>query len=527
MEPDRTKRLARKTPEPVEPTPIAAKMEECLGRYRLGAEIASGGMATVYLALLEGAAGFEKVVACKVVHPHLAKENSFIEMFLDEARIASRIHHPNVCPVFDFGESDGRYYLAMEYLLGHTLGRVLRHSIGSGANESYLPNLARIVADACEGLHAAHELTDAQGVALDVVHRDVSPHNIFVTFSGVGRVMDFGIAKAKDRVHKTSSGEVKGSFGYISPEQLRGARVDRRADIWSLGVLLWEACTTRRLFKRESRTETLMAVAHGEIPRAADVTDLPPALDELIATCLDRSPENRPETARALGRELVKIVGESHGHASAADVAEWMQTLFPGEKEEQQRRVARPMRAARPIAPTPSAPAPVAAGTAAPRSKIAIGIALVVLVAGGLLAYQSTRGDPNDVDPNDVAVVTHEPRVRIESEEPAPMRESQPSEMAAIPMVQVSSMTAPPARMTTRRRRSRGTVRVNTFPAWSAVYERGRHLGNTPLTVQLREGRHVLELRPLNRTPGVRRIVNVRGGEESVVSVELASPSGS
>ncbi len=303
-----------------------------VGRYEMGAEIASGGMATVYLARMSGAAGFEKLVALKRVHPHLAKEDAFVDMFLDEARIASRIQHPNVCQVFDFGEADGEYFIAMEFLVGETLAKVQRSIAGSGfLHDPRRPFVAvRLIADACEGLHAAHELRGKGGELLDVVHRDVSPQNLFVGYDGNVKVVDFGIASASDRLHQTSSGTVKGKFAYMAPEQARGKRVDRRADVFALGVVLWELLAFQRLFRRDTPAETLVALMGEDIKPPSAVSPLaPPELDDIVLKALERDPDKRYQTARELGRDLVRAAGRIGDSVDRVEVAEWMEALFP------------------------------------------------------------------------------------------------------------------------------------------------------------------------------------------------------
>jgi len=312
-----------------------------LGRYRLCHELAVGGMAAVYLARAEGAAGFEKFVAIKVIHGHLARERQFVEMFLDEARLASRIGHPNVCTVFDFGLADGVYYLAMEYLLGEPLLRLLEvlHARKNPADLRRLPfYAARIIADACEGLHAAHELKGPDGAPLGVVHRDVSPQNLFVTYDGSVKVVDFGVAKAAERISQTDVGTVKGKVGYVSPEQVRGAPVDRRADIWSLGVCLWESVTISRLFRKETDVATVMAVVEAPIPSPRQlVPSLPVEFEAIVMRALARDPERRYQTARDLGRDLRKFIAQYGEVVEMAELADWTQSLLPGEREQKMR----------------------------------------------------------------------------------------------------------------------------------------------------------------------------------------------
>ena len=308
-----------------------------LGRYRLISKIASGGMATVFLATASGPGGFEKVFALKRIHPHLADESDFVDMFLDEARIASRIHHSNVCQVFDFGEADGTYYLAMEYLLGESLARIaktVRRSKVDFDDSRHVMLCVKVVADACEGLHAAHELKARDGQSLGVVHRDVSPQNLFITYDGNVKVVDFGIARASDRVHHTAAGQVKGKFSYMAPEQARGKDMDRRADVWALGVVLWEMMTLRRLFRRESTVETLASMLNDPIPPpSTHRPDIAPELDAIVLKALERDMDRRYATARDLGRDLVRFAGSTGLPAGMADLADWMERLFPGGRQ--------------------------------------------------------------------------------------------------------------------------------------------------------------------------------------------------
>lgn len=304
-----------------------------IGRYELCFELASGGMASVHLARVEGNPGFEKLVALKRIHPHLACEPEYIEMFLDEARIASRITHSNVCSVFDFGEADGEYFIAMEYLVGEPLSRVHRRVLADLDQRSspLLPmRMARIIAQACEGLHAAHELADADGESLHVVHRDVSAENLFVTYDGATQVVDFGIAHARQRVHNTEAGQVKGTFPYMAPEQMTSAVVDRRVDIWALGAVLWELLTLRKLFLRETDVNTMYAVLSGEIqPPSAYRSEVSSDLDDIVLKALQRSPDERWQSAREMGKALRRYLAKQDELIGPAEIADWMRQLFP------------------------------------------------------------------------------------------------------------------------------------------------------------------------------------------------------
>ncbi|MBT8467754.1 MAG: serine/threonine protein kinase, partial [Deltaproteobacteria bacterium] len=312
-------------PEPTTP--------ERIGRYKLCFELASGGMATVYLAKVDGAPGFEKLVALKRIHRHLAKEKRYVDMFLDEARIASRITHPNVCSVFDFGHADGEYYIAMEYLVGEPLSRLCGKVARDAKQRSHplLPiRMARVIADACEGLHAAHELRDANGELLRVVHRDISPSNLFVTFDGSVQVVDFGIASARQRIHHTSTGHMKGTFAYMAPEQLAAKPIDRRVDIWSLGVSLWEMLALKRLFRRDTTANAVHAILYDNlVPPSVHRPQVPKELDAIVMKALQRDPNNRWQTTREMGRALREYLGAQPAVVGPAELSEWMDAVFP------------------------------------------------------------------------------------------------------------------------------------------------------------------------------------------------------
>ncbi|MCA9610627.1 MAG: protein kinase, partial [Myxococcales bacterium] len=298
-----------------------------VGRYRLTHELASGGMASVYLAFPELARSPGEAVAVKRVHPHLAVQRSFVEMFLDEARVAARIDHPNVARVLDIGAAEGGQFIAMELLLGRSLGAVAKR-LKRLPLETRWPLAAHVVARAAEGLHAAHELRDPDGAPLEVVHRDVSPHNVFVTYDGRVKVVDFGIARARGRLHQTETGTVKGKFAYMAPEQMMGLPVDRRADVWALGVVLHELLVGDKLFKRSNDTETVLAVtAHRGLDPTRLPDGLPEALVDALRGALAPEPEARTPNAGALAEALDALGGLCHAAGALREAA---QTLRRG-----------------------------------------------------------------------------------------------------------------------------------------------------------------------------------------------------
>ncbi|MGE0784627.1 MAG: serine/threonine-protein kinase [Sandaracinaceae bacterium] len=312
-------------------TPLAPRLPLRLGRFTLCEELGAGGMATVYLARMDLAAGLERLVALKTIHPHLAKESVFVDMFLDEARIASHVTHPNVCSTHDFGEVNGVYYLAMEYLLGEPLFDVINRMVERfDEMKDVLPYVAaRIIADASEGVHAAHSARGPSGEMLHIVHRDVSPQNLFVTYDGSVKVVDFGCAKAAERVAHTSTGVMKGKVGYASPEQIKSKPVDARADVWALGVCLWEALTLSPLFSRDTAVSTAMAVLEDPIELASEGRPwVPKELAQIADRALQRKLDRRTNSARELSRELRRFIADSGYTLESAELAEWMDFLF-------------------------------------------------------------------------------------------------------------------------------------------------------------------------------------------------------
>src|SRR6476620_187324 len=231
-----------------------------LGKYEILALLALGGTAEIYLARIGGTAGFEKYVVVKCLHDHLADDPDFVKMFLDEARLAAVLDHSNIVQTFELGEYENRYYMVLEFLAGLSLAMVVRRA-QERLQGGYIPValVLNIAAQACAGLHYAHERTTS-GKPLNMVHRDISPQNLVISFEGVVKVVDFGIARAEMRETKTKAGTIKGKFAYMSPEQCIAANVDRRTDVFALGVIVHELLTGRRLFKRNSPYETYQAV---------------------------------------------------------------------------------------------------------------------------------------------------------------------------------------------------------------------------------------------------------------------------
>ncbi len=302
-----------------EPVPPAR-----LGRYELLGQLATGGMAEIHLARLAGEAGFEKIVVVKRLLPELVASKAFVAMFLDEGKLVARLDHPNVCEVHELGREGAEYFLVMPYLDGVPVSDfVARPRENDAASRiAQLRVAAGIVAQACAGLHHAHELRGADGAPLGLVHRDVSPSNLFVTTAGVVKVLDFGVAKVRGAA-ETEAGTIKGKTQYMAPEQLLGESLDRRCDVFALGIVLFELATHSRLFKRSSDYLAARAILEEPIPRA-DAVDpaVPPALADVIARALARGTTERYADARELSRALEAALAPHGGVAGASAIAD-------------------------------------------------------------------------------------------------------------------------------------------------------------------------------------------------------------
>jgi len=530
-----------------------------LGGFRMSRELACGGMATVYLAHKAGTLGVGQPAAVKVIHPHLARDRDFVDMFLDEARIVSCIAHPNVCRVLDFGKAEGTYYLAMEFVMGETWADVLTRMKGTKEAQPVIPSLlAQVLSQACEGLHAAHEAQDPVGTPLQIVHRDISPQNLIIGYDGSVRVLDFGIASAADKLHTTRNGTVKGRFAYMAPEQMRGHAVDRRADIWSLGVVLWEGLAQRRMFKRETEAETVLAVTHDPLPSLEGAGHpVPAALARIAGQALRRSRDKRYATAREMGLELSRYASSSLVPMGMPEVSIWMQRLF-ADRIEQKRGIMReaanaanaqarsipapelrsevqPLTLERTIASAPAAQSGVYAGPsisavrAARRAKPsklgAIGVALALTAA---VAFALTSGDDARKQAADAKAVAtakqtaamkreHQATAAKVTAEPAPPQTAEP--VAASPTPSAARDTA--ARPVMRKAVVLGTISIATPGGWAEVYLGGKKLGTTPARYELPVGFHTLRLRPFGKLPELTRRVEIQKGTSAKLKIEI------
>ncbi len=317
-----------------------------VGQYTLHGVLSSGGMATVHFGRLAGPAGFSRTVAIKRLHAHYAREPELVSMFVDEARVVSRIRHPNVVPTLDVVQTDGELFLVMEYVHGESLAKLLT-SARVKKERVPLPIVSAIITGLLHGLHAAHEAKHPRTGPLHIVHRDVSPQNVLVGADGTARILDFGVAKAMHRIQVTREGQLKGKIPYMAPEQLRGAEATRSTDIFAASVVLWETLTGRRLFSAESEGAMVKKILEEPIPlpslRMVDMEqtaqqpthEVHELLDALVLRGLARDPSVRHATAREMARELEAIVAP----ATPSQVGEWVERMAAASLAERTRRL--------------------------------------------------------------------------------------------------------------------------------------------------------------------------------------------
>lgn len=533
------------------PTPQADAAVKRFGRYTLIRRIAHGGMATLYLARLDGPEGFEKFYAIKKIHPHLAEEREFVAMFLDEARFASQIQHPNVVQIFELGEVAGEFFLAMEYLAGENLASVMKE-LALRSLTPPRPLIAHVLARVAAGLHAAHELRDPAGALLGLVHRDVSPQNVLITYDGLVKLLDFGIAKAAGRLSKTATGELKGKYAYMAPEQIVRNDLDRRTDVFSLGIVLYEATTLERLFKDENEVLTLERVARCEVPPPRELDpEYPVALEAIVLRALRKAPGERYQTAAALADDLDAYVG-SAARVDAAALASWMSDLFPERAEEKRQMLER----ARDLAAPAPAPAPkrrrrwIVVGVVAACLALALAAGLAVVLPRdgpppqvGTLRVSSSpvpgvvaldHGPPAGTTPleiDDLALGDHTVSVSAEGYErwETTFAIQQPGQLVTVlvPLTPAAPVAPPAPRAADAdadgarelpekagpAARGFGYLNLSSMP-WSEVYLGERSLGTTPLVMaKLPAGRKRLKLLREGRPPATDLVIDVKAGE--------------
>jgi serine/threonine-protein kinase len=468
-----------------------------VGRYRRIAHLATGGMAEIHLAALTGPRGFAKLVVIKQLLPELAADGRFVTAFLDEARIASRFVHPNVVHTLDVDSDGDRHFIVMEYLPGENLAATLTACAKRGVQLP--PGLAAwIVMKATEGLHHIHTRRDADDKPLGIVHRDISPENVFVLYDGEVKLVDFGITLAPFREAVTRTGVVKGKLFYMSPEQVRGGKLDARSDVFSMGVVLWESLTCAPLFPRDNDAKTLAAIATEDAPSPLTRNpDLPDGLCQIVLKALARNPSHRYGSSGELRAALAGFV-RSHGLAAdTAAVERFMHDLFADRIRAKARVVERALPADEPPGSEPE-PGPRWIGA----------VLALVFVVGALVTFlivMSLEGQPGPETPPSPPVVDVAPAAKG------------PAATESLPNPQPVPVMTPPAKnpptrdehkTSPRRAPKTGRLRLMTTP-WTTIYHKGVKLGQTPL-IDVRLPAGAVKLRAVNDEAGIDRWITVR-----------------
>jgi serine/threonine-protein kinase len=309
------------------------------GKYTLIDRIAVGGMAEIFLARQAGLEGFEKTIVIKRIRPHLSNQKSFVKMFLNEAKLAAQLNHPNIVQIYDLGKISDSYFIAMEYIFGRDMRRIIPKADGMGIPFPMVYAL-KIASSVCEGLYYAHQKTDIYGNPLNIVHRDVTPENIFVSFDGTVKVLDFGIAKAANQIEQTKAGEIKGKLSYMSPEQCMGKPLDHRSDIFSLGVVLYEWITGFKLFTGESEVGILKSITEGKIYAPSYFkADIPEAVEKILMKALEKDREKRYQGAWDMQYDIDQFLSQYEFTPSNIHLSNFLKQLFSDELEEEKKRL--------------------------------------------------------------------------------------------------------------------------------------------------------------------------------------------
>ena len=319
--------------------PSEAKKPIRFGKYTLIDRIAVGGMAEIFLARQAGLEGFEKTIVIKRIRPHLSKQSNFVKMFLNEAKLAAQLNHPNIVQIYDLGKIGESYFIAMEYIFGRDMRRIIPKADALGIPFPMVYAL-KIASSVCEGLYYAHARTDMYGNALNIVHRDVTPENIFVSFDGTVKVLDFGIAKAANQIEQTRAGEIKGKLSYMSPEQCMGKPLDNRSDIFSLGVVLYEWLTGFKLFTGDSEVAILKSITEGKIYAPSYFkADIPEGVEAILMKALEKDREKRYQTAWEMQYDLDQFLSQYEFTPSNIHLSNFLKQLFNDELEEEKNRL--------------------------------------------------------------------------------------------------------------------------------------------------------------------------------------------
>ena len=370
-----------------------------VGRFELIHRFAIGGMGEIFLARERGIAGFDRQVVVKLLIPELAEQADLVTLFIDEARIAANLTHPNIVQIFDFGRDDSGYFLAMEYVPGQNLARICARAVRDERKLLGRELAVHIVAEMARGLDHAHHACDSDGKPLGIVHRDVSPHNLLLSIHGDVKLMDFGIAMASNTLHRTATGVIRGKFGYMSPEQLAGQPVDVTTDVYSAGVVLWELTLMRRLWPGQDDLAVLDQARAGKVPRPREIDPTYPAdLEEIVMHAVERDRSQRTASAGALAADLRGWLALQGAVIERSELGAVVTKLFPeidhvapargeAEPEPQTASLPEPTTTTAPAMPRPSPPlVETAPPPRPPRRRAWIAFAAVSVIAGGVLA---------------------------------------------------------------------------------------------------------------------------------------------
>jgi serine/threonine-protein kinase len=517
-------------------------VSQTLGKYTLIRKLATGGMAEVFLARADGPMGFAKKCVVKRILPHFNDDQRFIQMFLGEARLAAELNHPNLVQIFDFGEAHGQYYLAMEYIDGANL-RVLNQAARRVAGPISFALAARIIALAAEGLHYAHELRDESGQFLNLVHRDISPDNILVARNGSVKVVDFGIAKASTQPHLTKSGMIKGKMAYMPPEQLAREPLDRRADLFALGIVFYELITGGMPFDATSEVSIIQAIMSQKPLERATVyrPDCPPELEAIITKCLEKDVSKRYPSCVELQADLETFIRSTGQTVGTREVAQLVETVFANEADVTQPRtkssdlleatapsVASQERSPPSAPPAPTngtgmsntalRPVPTQTAPAPSRTPLLAGLIGVTVVSLGVAAWFATRPPP-------VAQPLPDPKPT-----PVALIDAGPQPMVVVPVLDASVEVAEfdagveepvdagvqvvDPMLKNLPRPARLELRIRPY---ATVYLDDRKLGDTPLPAQaVMVGRHKLRLVNAALGKDVELTITIKPGDNVV-----------
>ena len=546
---------------------------EAFGNYYLVDPLAVGGMAEVFRAKSFGEAGFEKTLVVKRILQRFATDQAFIDMFIDEAKLSVQLTHPNIVQIFDFGKIGGDYFIAMEAVEGKDLKSLLRCQAKLGEHLP-VPLACLIIHRAAKGLHHAHQRSDSVGLPLNIVHRDISPSNLLISYEGQVKVADFGIADADSASHETVAGALKGKYSYMSPEQSTGSPLDHRSDIFSLGICLWESVTGHRLFRRSDNAQTLHAVREGQIPAPSEYNPrVPPALDAIVLKMLERDVDARPQTAQEVQLALEDFLMPSTPDRLVPALAQLMHSRFGEDIRRERERLERGSKIAAQlyagtveegvldftyqdmkVVPELGSTTKTVLGKGEKKDRksgsqagLALGaiLALLLMILAGLMLR--SEGDapssaPSEAPPSASTQTPEGPPAAVSlPPSPAPAGATEPSpssntsggdkrvtrSKASIdttkpppspgPVTKRAAST-PPAAATT----GPGFLNINSTP-WAKVYVNGAYIGDTPIRGhKLPTGAHEVRLSNPRIAEDKTATIRIKSGETTKQSFSLA-----